>query len=152
MSQLKKKPIRTPVPKSKKTSRKKGATKTSPKSPGPKSLPFQPEIRVYPSPDALVQETAHQVMQLAREAVNARGRFVAALSGGTTPKGLFQQLTEEPYRSLVPWEKSFFFWVDERHVPLTHETSNFRMTQEYLLSKLPDRKSTRLNSSHLGIS
>ncbi len=61
---------------------------------------FEPEIRIYDTPETLVQETAHQVMQIAREAVNARGRFVAALSGGTTPKGLFQQLTEEPYYSL----------------------------------------------------
>ncbi len=33
--------------------------------------------------------------------------------------------------------ENFIFWVDERHVPLTHETSNYRMTQEYLLSKVP---------------
>jgi 6-phosphogluconolactonase len=103
----------------------------------PKRLKFEPEIRVYATPETLVQETAHQVMQIAREAVNARGRFVAALSGGTTPKGLFQQLTEEPYYSLIPWEKTYFFFVDERHVPLEDETSNYRMAQEYLLFKAP---------------
>lgn len=102
-----------------------------------KPLLFQPEVRVYPTPETLVQETAHQFMQIAREAVNERGRFVAALSGGSTPKGLFQQLSEEPYRTLVPWAKTYFFWVDERHVPLTDETSNYRMTQEFLLSKVP---------------
>lgn len=100
-------------------------------------IKFEPEIRVYSTPETLVQETAHQVMQLAREAVNERGRFVAALSGGTTPKGLFQQLTEEPYQSLIPWDKTFLFFVDERHVPLTDETSNYRMAREYLLSKAP---------------
>ncbi len=102
-----------------------------------KRLKFEPEIRVYDTPETLVQETAHQVMQIAREAVNARGRFVAALSGGTTPKGLFQQLTEEPYYSLIPWDKTYFFFVDERHVPLDDETSNYRMIQEYLLFKAP---------------
>jgi 6-phosphogluconolactonase len=103
----------------------------------PKILLFQPEIRIYSTPETLVQESAHQVMQIAREAVNERGRFVAALSGGTTPKGLFQQLTEEPYRTLIPWAKTYLFWVDERHVPLEHETSNYRMAQEFLLSKAP---------------
>ncbi len=103
----------------------------------PKPLKFEPEIRVYATPETLVQETAHQVMQIAREAVNARGRFVAALSGGTTPKGLFQQLTEEPYYSLIPWEKTYLFFVDERHVPLTDETSNYRMAQENLFFKAP---------------
>lgn len=115
---------------------KKAAPK-APKAAKPKPLPFKPEIRVYPTPEALCQETAHQFMQAAREAVNERGRFVAALSGGSTPKGLFQQLTEEPYRTLIPWAKAYFFWVDERHVPLTDETSNYRMTQEFLLSKVP---------------
>lgn len=118
--------------------KKKAAPKVRPaKAAKPKIPIFKPEIRIYPTPETLCQETAHQVMQIAREAVNERGRFVAALSGGTTPKGLFQQLAEEPYRTLIPWAKTYFFWVDERHVPLTDETSNYRMTQEFLLSKVP---------------
>ena len=120
----------------KKTAKKTPALKT-PKPAKPKVVGFDPEVKVYPTPETLVQEMAHLVMQTSREAVNERGRFVVALSGGTTPKGLFQQLTEEPYLSLIPWPKTFIFWVDERHVPLTHETSNYRMTQEYLLSKVP---------------
>jgi 6-phosphogluconolactonase len=98
---------------------------------------FDPEIRVYPTPALLFEETAPFVMQVAREAVDVRGRFVLALSGGSTPKGLFQQLCEEPVKSLMPWEKTFVFWGDERHVPLTDEKSNFRMAQELLLSKVP---------------
>jgi 6-phosphogluconolactonase len=121
--------------------KKKTALKPKPVKPvkaaKPKVLHFQPEVRVYPTPETLFQETAHHVMQIAREAVNERGRFVAALSGGSTPKGLFQQLAEEPYRSLIHWEKTYLFWVDERHVPLTDQTSNYRMTQEFLLSKVP---------------
>jgi 6-phosphogluconolactonase len=98
---------------------------------------FAPEKIIYATPETLSQETAHRFMQSAREAVNSRGRFVAALSGGTTPRGIFQQLAEEPYLSLVPWAKTFLFWVDERNVPPTHETSNYRMAKEYLLSKVP---------------
>jgi len=78
----------------------------------------------------------HLFMQISRAAVDARGRFVMALSGGTTPKGLFQQLIEEPYRSLIPWSKTYVFWVDERHVPLDNEMSNYRMAQELLFSKV----------------
>jgi 6-phosphogluconolactonase len=62
---------------------------------------------------------------------------VVALSGGSTPRGLFQHLAEEPYFSLIPWDKTFVFWVDERHVHFTDATSNYRMTQETLLSKVP---------------
>jgi len=112
---------------------KKAAAKTL-KNPTPR---FEPELKIYPTPEALVEETAHFFMTVARAAVEERGRFVAALSGGTTPKGLFKHLSEEPYLSLVPWAKTFLFWVDERHVPFTDPMSNFKMTQENLLSKVP---------------
>ncbi len=125
-----------PSAKKNKTAHKAKPSKTL-KAGKPKVLLFQPEIRIYPTPETLIQESAHQVMQIAREAADARGRFVVALSGGSTPKGLFQQLTEDPYRTLIPWVKTHLFWVDERHVPLDHQTSNYRMAQEFLLSKVP---------------
>ncbi len=138
---LKGKKNRSPAKQKKRKLKTRPAPKTSvprgPKAVRPKVLLFQPEVRVYPTPETLFQESAHQFMQIAREAVNERGRFVAALSGGATPRGLFQQLTEEPYRTLIPWARTYFFWVDERHVPLDHETSNYRMTQECLLSRVP---------------
>lgn len=136
MSPLKKK-VPSAGPKRIKVTPKKTAKKLILRPKGPKTPLFQPEIKVYPSTQLLFEETAPFVLQVAREAADKRGRFVAALSGGSTPKGLFQQLCEEPYLSLMPWAKTFFFWVDERHVPLTHETSNYRMTQEFLLSKVP---------------
>jgi 6-phosphogluconolactonase len=85
----------------------------------------------------LFEEAAPIVMMRARAAVDIRGRFVIAISGGSTPKGLFQQLREEPVLNLMPWDKTFVFWVDERHVPLDHPDSNYRMAQENLLSKVP---------------
>jgi 6-phosphogluconolactonase len=102
-----------------------------------KVVPFSPEIKIHATPEILIEETAHLFMQVARAAVHERGRFVVALSGGSTPRGLFQHLAEEPYFSLIPWDRTFVFWVDERHVPFTDPTSNYRMTQETLLSKVP---------------
>ncbi len=113
------------------------ALKDTPKTPSRPKVPvFNPEVRVYPTKEILFEEAAPVVMMRAREAVDARGRFILALSGGTTPKGLFQQLTEEPVLNLMPWEKTFVFWVDERHVPLDHPDSNYRMAQESFLSKV----------------
>jgi 6-phosphogluconolactonase len=103
----------------------------------PKNIGFSPEIKIHSTPEILIEETAHLFMQIARASVQERGRFVAALSGGTTPRGLFQHLTEEPYFSLIPWNKTFVFWVDERHVPFTDATSNYRTAWETLLSKVP---------------
>jgi len=130
---------KAPAPRIKVTPSPKAKAAASRKPPAlrPRSTGFDPEIKIYPTPQALFDEAAHFFLERALESVQERGRFVAALSGGSTPKGLFQQLAEEPYRSLVPWSKTFLFWVDERHVPFTDETSNFRMTKEYLLSRVP---------------
>lgn len=59
--------------------------------------------------------------------------FTLAVSGGSTPKALFQLLAEEEYRTSIPWEAIKLFWVDERCVPPTHADSNFGMTYDALL-------------------
>ena len=56
-----------------------------------------------------------------------------ALSGGSTPKLMFQMLADQ-FRDDVPWDKIHFFWSDERHVPPDDPESNYRMANEALLS------------------
>lgn len=132
----KKKGAKTPPMRVIKTS-KKAVPKASTKAVIPRKTGFSPEIKVHATAEILFQETAHLFMQEARAAVAARGRFVTAFSGGTTPKGLFQQLAEEPYLSLVPWAKTYIFWVDERYVPLTDPISNYYLANENLFTKAP---------------
>jgi 6-phosphogluconolactonase len=60
-----------------------------------------------------------------------------ALAGGSTPRGLYQLLTEQPYESKMAWSHLQIFWGDERQVPPDHQDSNFRMAQEALLSQVP---------------
>ncbi|HXL72283.1 MAG TPA: 6-phosphogluconolactonase, partial [bacterium] len=131
-----KKPLKKTV-KTKKPKNQRVLKSVLPKAIKSKTLLFSPEIKIHSTPEILIEETAHLFMQVARASVQERGRFVVALSGGSTPRGLFQHLAEEPYLSLIPWDKTFVFWVDERHVPFTDATSNYRMTQETLLSKVP---------------
>lgn len=59
--------------------------------------------------------------------------FSLALSGGSTPRGLFRLLATDPYRSQCPWSSCKIFWGDERCVPPDHSDSNFRMAKESLL-------------------
>ncbi len=94
------------------------------------------EIRVLTTPQELFEEAAEETIRLAAEAVSARGRFTVALSGGSTPKGLFNLLATNG-RATLPWDRTFFFWGDERHVPPTDSDSNYRMANETLLSKVP---------------
>jgi len=72
-------------------------------------------------------------------AVEASGVARIAISGGSTPKAMFALLADRsaPYFARVPWDKLHLFWVDERCVPPTDNDSNYRMTNEAMLSKVP---------------
>ena len=94
------------------------------------------EIRVSTTPQELFAAAAEEIVRLANEAISTRGRFTIALSGGSTPKSLFNLLATNA-RTILPWDKMFFFWGDERHVPPTDPDSNYRMASEAMLSKVP---------------
>jgi 6-phosphogluconolactonase len=96
------------------------------------------EVQVQADLDELSRAAASELLRLARRAVQARGLFSLALSGGSTPKSLYALLAEDSsFRAEVPWDQTHFFWGDERHVPPEHPESNYRMAQETLLSKVP---------------
>jgi 6-phosphogluconolactonase len=94
------------------------------------------QIRKLTTPQELFEAAAEEVIRCAKQAVAERGRFTIALSGGSTPKNLFALLATNA-RTSLPWEKTFFFWGDERHVPPTDADSNYRMADEAMLSKIP---------------
>ncbi len=95
------------------------------------------EIRILKTAAELFEAAAAEFAVQAFQAVQARGRFTVALSGGSTPKALYSLLASKPD---IPWDKIYFFWGDERHVPPDHPESNYRMTSEALLSKVPVRR------------
>ena len=99
-------------------------------------LSSSPQIRILTTPQELFAATAEEIVRLANEAVAARGRFTIALSGGSTPKNLYNLLATNA-RATLPWDRMFFFWGDERHVPPTDDDSNYRMANEAMLSKVP---------------
>ena len=94
------------------------------------------EIRTLTTPQLLFESAAEEVVSLTHEAVAERGRFTIALSGGSTPKSLYTLLATN-CRTSLPWDRMFFFWGDERHLPPTDPDSNYRMVEEAMLSKVP---------------
>jgi len=97
-------------------------------------MPAQPEIRILKTATDLFEAAAAEFVAQASAAVRARGRFTVALSGGSTPRTLYSLLATKPG---IPWDKIYFFWGDERHVPPDQPESNYRMANEALLSKVP---------------
>ena len=85
---------------------------------------------------ALSRSTAEMFVRIGSEAIERNNRFAVALSGGSTPKLLFQILSSEEFRLRVDWTKTFFFFGDERHVEPNSAESNYRMVRENLFEPL----------------
>jgi 6-phosphogluconolactonase len=69
-------------------------------------------------------------ISLSQQAIDDHGAFYVALSGGSTPKAIFQQLTSKEHRGKIAWDKVHLFWSDERTVAPTHPDSNYTMAMD----------------------
>jgi len=96
-----------------------------------------PEIIVGEDVAALAELAAQAIVECALEAVDARGRFMVALAGGTTPRTTYERLAQPPLRERTPWDRTWIFFGDERGVAPDHPDSNYRMANQALLSKVP---------------
>ncbi|MGA3160084.1 MAG: 6-phosphogluconolactonase [Terracidiphilus sp.] len=101
------------------------------------------QIKYYVEPDAaaLARHAAQYFVEMAGEAVAAHKHARIAVSGGATPRSAFELLADpvQPWRNRMPWDSLDLYWVDERCVPPGHADSNYRMTREALLDRLPLR-------------
>lgn len=95
--------------------------------------------RVFSTPTEVAKSAAAFFASSVIAAAEARGIARVAISGGTTPKTMFEFLADpsQPFLQQVPWDKLDLYWVDERCVGPEDEDSNYRMTREALLSKVP---------------
>lgn len=94
------------------------------------------EIIVCRDLEALSRRAAEHFVVLAEQAIAARGRFMVALSGGSTPKALYALLATAEFSAQLAWRQIHLFWGDERCVAPDHGESNYRMVEESLLAKI----------------
>lgn len=97
------------------------------------------DFMVYDTPERVALAAAEMFAKQATDTVSARGVARVAISGGTTPKRMFALLADpaQQFAASVPWDKLELYWVDERCVGPEDAESNYRMTKEQLLSKVP---------------
>ncbi len=100
---------------------------------------------VLHDPATVAEATADRFVTAARTAIEERGVFRVALSGGSTPKRVYPLLLEPARRDAVEWEAVEFFWGDERAVPPDHPESNFGVAYGMLISQLPDVRPDRIH-------
>ena len=95
--------------------------------------PARGTLEIVADAEALARRGAAWLLDAARDG----SRLAVAISGGSTPRRLFELLAEEPWRSRFPWQRVHWFWVDERFVPPDDAASNYRMAREVFLSRVP---------------
>jgi 6-phosphogluconolactonase len=101
------------------------------------ALEATPEVQVFDDATKVAEAAANRFIELGAQAIAEGGRFIVALSGGSTPKRVYELLASEEYRPRLDWSKVHIFFGDERAVPPDDTESNYRMANEALLSRVP---------------
>ena len=95
------------------------------------------QVHIFEDSAEVARVATRRFVELAREAIDARGRFSVALAGGSTPKVIYELLASDEFRDQVDWASVHIFFGDERSVPPDHHDSNYRMASEALLTRVP---------------
>ncbi len=95
------------------------------------------EVKVLPNLGAVAEEAARYWVQVARAAVEERGVFRIALTGGEAARRLYEIMASEPYVNQAPWAQTAIFWSDERRVPPSHPESLYHLARTTLLDRVP---------------
>jgi 6-phosphogluconolactonase len=94
-------------------------------------------VRVYPNPAEVARGAARLFVDYAWQSIAKYGEFMVALSGGNTPRMMFEVLASDEFRGQVDWTKVHAFWSDERAVPPESPDSNYGMARRELLVRVP---------------
>jgi 6-phosphogluconolactonase len=100
-------------------------------------MSMTPGVHRHPNLESLSLAAAALVAEVAEVSVQTRGRFTFVLSGGTSPRMLYERLAQPPFLEKMPWSRTYLFWGDERCVPPDHPHSNFGLARQALLSTVP---------------
>ncbi|CCH48991.1 6-phosphogluconolactonase [Pseudodesulfovibrio piezophilus] len=95
------------------------------------------DFHVYADTEELSQAAARLFADLSHKAHDLRGRFIVALSGGSTPRRLFEILATPQFAEMIQWDSVVVFWGDDRAVGPDHEWSNYKLAHESLLAHVP---------------
>jgi len=91
--------------------------------------------------DVIVADSAADFVEIAAKRICARAsgaeKIALCLTGGSTPKPIYERLAKEPYRNQLPWDRVHWFWGDERFVSIENPLSNTGMTMKALLAHVP---------------
>jgi 6-phosphogluconolactonase len=94
------------------------------------------ELLVPGDYDATLHFSVEHFITTCRTAIQDHGQFFVALSGGSTPKAIYELLCQPQYSTEIEWDKVHLFWSDERSVPPTSHDSNYHMAMKAGFEKM----------------
>lgn len=94
-------------------------------------------LHIQKDPQAVAIALAEWITHTIETALQKQDRFTWVLTGGNSPKALYEMLAASPYKERIAWNRLHIFWGDERAVPFSDDRNNAKMTYEHLLSKVP---------------
>jgi 6-phosphogluconolactonase len=95
------------------------------------------QLHVYNDAPALSVALAEWITGSIESTLATSDRFTWVLTGGSSPKQLYELLAKPPYRERIDWKRVHIFWGDERAVPFTDSRNNAKMTFDHLLYHVP---------------
>lgn len=95
------------------------------------------KIETFHTPGLLFKAAADHILRLYEKSVAEKGSFIIALSGGNTPKKLYELLAQAPYVKKINWKNIYIFWSDERCLPFSDKENNSHMASIALLDNVP---------------
>lgn len=95
------------------------------------------QLHIQKDPTAVSHELAEWITRNIETTLQSRDQFTWVVTGGNSPKLLYELLAAAPYRDRIDWSRLHIFWGDERAVPFNDSRNNARMTFEQLLSHVP---------------
>jgi 6-phosphogluconolactonase len=107
------------------------------------------KVNVFNTTEKIIEALAKLIIEIGKKAILDKNQFTFVLSGGNSPKKLFQLLASADYRNQLDYSKVFFFFGDERYVPHNHQDSNYLMAKEAMLDALsiPEHRVFKVDTS-----
>jgi 6-phosphogluconolactonase len=106
-------------------------------------------LHIYKTTEETIKGLADHFVQTVNTAIKEKGRCAVVLSGGNSPKKLYELLTTPDYSRQIDWDKIYFFFGDERNVPFTDPENNGNMVKKTLFEPLmiPDANIFYINTA-----
>ena len=94
------------------------------------------ELHIYKTPDETIKGLADYFIQTVKIAIKEKNECAVVLSGGNSPKKLYELLASMDYGNQIDWDKVYFFFGDERYVPFNDPGNNGNMVKKALFEPL----------------